>query len=337
MSAERCAREYARNLLQKERDRFTTSLREKRVEGLCYEWLRTVPVTKTFAESRAAFETFLRTYYMPFVHDNMTSGERFMELMASYMDADAKKTRKTYDTFHTALTEYCHSVVGPLLGGTRNGVPILFSAEADDTWWHYDAFSPRKQEPLRDALETPDGIWSGATRCPANRPGDEPSAETLLRCDVPDEMQRLLALHHTYDVALAHWGTEVPKVEQRMRLEYWGKESPVVRELRVALEAETARATTHADSVAALERANERQLDQSEATIRELENDAAYWQRRATDAEARCRRLMARLRRPPPPPMPAYYPAPQGPPGYFPPAPFAAPFDLKRPRLNNPY
>jgi|TARA_B110000977_G_scaffold182088_1_gene243378 hypothetical protein len=330
MSAERCAREYARNLLKEERDRFATSLREKSVEGLCYEWLRTVPVTKTFADSRAAFETFLRTYYMPFVHDNATSGERFMELMASYMDDNVKKTRIVYDTFHTALTEYCYTVVGALVGGTRDGVPILFSTNADDTWWHYDAFSPRKHEPLRDALETSAGIWSGATRCPANRPGAAPAAEKLLRRDVSEEMQRLLTLHHTYEVALASLGTEIPGVEKRMRLEYWGNESTVVRELRVALEAETARATTHADSVAALERANERQLDQSEATIRELENDAAYWQRRATDAEARCRRLMARLRRPPPPPMPAYYPPPQGPPGYFPPA----PFDLKRPRLN---
>jgi hypothetical protein len=119
-----CAREFAKSLLRQERERFCRALEDQQEEGVCYQWLRTMPVTKKFTCCQQLLNAFTRTYYLPFVYENPYAEGPFIQSMALYMKSPEKKTRKMYDTFHQKMTDYCHSVVGVLLGGTRGGRPL---------------------------------------------------------------------------------------------------------------------------------------------------------------------------------------------------------------------
>jgi hypothetical protein len=289
-----CAREFAKSLLRQERERFCRALEDQQEEGVCYQWLRTMPVTKKFTCCQQLLNAFTRTYYLPFVYENPYAEGPFIQSMALYMKSPEKKTRKMYDTFHQKMTDYCHSVVGVLLGGTRGGRPLLFEEAADDTWWHYDDCHHCKKHATtwRDSLITEEGIWSGATRCPANRTcacAPEPLAPTILRQEVSEVMQTLLRCQHQYTLQLAKVGP-VPEMKKQLCLEYWGDCDEVVQRLRDQNTLLQHQLLEQTDNVLQLESAEERHIQQSEETIHELENSVVQWRQRSLDLETQCKR-----------------------------------------------
>ena len=316
-----CARECAKTKLRQERERFLCALEDKRVEGLCYQWLRTVPLVKSFTECQKLFDSFLRMYYMPFTYDNTRTGGRFIEIMASYTDDDKKKTRKMFEVFHKEMVAYCQSVVGVLIGGTRGGKPILFEEDADDTWWHYDECPPCKKHATtwKEPLVTEEGIWSGMTRCPANKTcpcHPEPPVHALLRQTLTEPLKKILKIQHQYTLQLATLGP-IPDMEYQLRLDYWGVNDDIIRDLRSKTTNLERQLTKERDKISELECAEERHITQSDDTIRDLENNVVRWRQHSLELENRCKQLDVQCRRffnqlqashnPPLPPLPPQY------------------------------
>jgi len=295
-----CACEFAKSKLRQERERFSCALEDKRVEGLCYQWLRTMPPTKNFADCQKMFDTFIRMYYMPFTHDNTRTGGHFIDIMSSYIDNDKKKTRKMFDEFYKEMKDYCHSVLGRLMGGTKNGIPIIFDENADDTWWHYDDCPPSKKHKMawKTPLVTEDGIWSGMTRCPANKtcPGHpDPPAYAILRQKITPPMKNILLKQHQYVMQLATLGP-VEDMEHTMCLDYWGKSDIIVGELRLKIKNLERRLLEEMEKVNDLEHAEHRHINQSEDTIRNLEKDVSHWRQRNLELEHRYKQLQQQCR-----------------------------------------
>jgi len=295
-----CAREFAKSKLRQERERFACALEDKRVEGLCYQWLRTIVPTKSFAECQKMFDTFIRTYYMSFTYDNTHTSGRFIDIMSTYMDNEKKKTRKMFDEFSKEMKEYCHSVLGRIMGGTKNGIPIIFNENADDTWWHYDDCPPSKKHKMtwKSPIVTEEGIWSGMTRCPANKtcPGHpDPPAYAILRQKITAPMKKILQKQHRYVIQLAKLGP-VADMEHQMCLDYWGECDTVVGGLRLKIKNLERRLSEEMEKVNDLEDAEQRHINQSEKTIRNLENDVSHWHKRTLELEHRSKQLQQQCR-----------------------------------------
>ena len=139
---------------------------------------------------------------------------------------------------------------------------------------------------------TEEGIWSGATRCPANQTcacAPEPLVSTILRQEVSKVMQTLLRCQHQYTLQLAKVGP-VPEMKKQMCLEYWGDCDEVVQRLRDQNTLLQQQLLEQSDNVQQLESAEERHIQQSEETIRELENSVVQWRQRSFDLESQCKR-----------------------------------------------
>jgi hypothetical protein len=81
---------------------------------------------------------------------------------------------------------------------------------------------------------TEEGIWSGMTRCPANKTcpcHPEPPVHALLRQTLTEPLKKILKIQHQYTLQLATLGP-IPDMEYQLRLDYWGVNDDIIRDLR---------------------------------------------------------------------------------------------------------